>query len=51
MTMFELTRQDKHLLRTMIVFVGLAPGVASAQDFVPINPETVANYRYYGGML
>jgi len=39
------------LLSIMIVFVGLAPGMASAQDFVPINPETVANYCYHGGML
>jgi hypothetical protein len=39
------------LLTTMTVFAGLASSVAFAQDFVPINPETVANYCYYGGMV
>jgi hypothetical protein len=49
--MFELTRQDMRLFITMTVLAGLAPGVAAAQDYVPINPETVANYCYYGGMV
>jgi len=39
------------LLTTMIIFAGLVPGMAAAQDYAPINPETVASYCYYGGML
>jgi hypothetical protein len=41
------------LLRTMTVIIGLAPSLApslaSAQDWMPINPETVASYCYYAG--
>jgi hypothetical protein len=49
--MFALTRQDMRVLRTMIILAVLAPAAAAAQEFVPINPETVANYCYYGGTL
>lgn len=37
------------LLGTVTVIAGLAPGVASAQDFMPVNPESVASYCYYAG--
>lgn len=39
------------LLRIMAVIIGLTPGMASAQEWMPINPETVASYCYYGGTL
>jgi hypothetical protein len=37
------------LLRTIIVISCLAPSLALAQDYMPISPETVASYCYYGG--
>jgi hypothetical protein len=39
------------LLGIIAIFVALAPSVTQAQDFVPINPETVANYCYYAGAI
>jgi hypothetical protein len=33
----------------MIVLFMLAPSLALAQDYVPINPETVGSYCYYAG--
>jgi hypothetical protein len=37
------------LLRTITVIGGLAPSLALAQDYMPSNPEIIANYCYYGG--
>jgi hypothetical protein len=53
MTMSEMDEADMRLLGTITVLAGLAPGMvpglALAQDFVPVNPETVASYCYYEG--
>ena len=37
------------VLRIVTVMSGLAPSLSLAQDYMPISPETVANYCYYGG--
>jgi hypothetical protein len=37
------------LLRTITVIGGLAPSLVLAQDYMPINPEAITNYCYYGG--
>jgi hypothetical protein len=34
-----------------VVIVSLVPSMALAQDFVPVNPETVASYCYYAGTV
>jgi hypothetical protein len=42
-------------LKTALAIIGLgislAPDAALAQEYVPVNPESVGSYCYYGGTL
>jgi hypothetical protein len=40
---------NMRLFGSIVVIIGLVPAAALAQDYMPVNPETVANYCYYGG--